>query len=115
MAQCAYNLKQSIMRNISRLASREIPEEIIHGVCELDLHADTCVAGPNCIMLEYTNHAINVSAYSDELEQIKDTPIVTTATAYDDPRTGTTYILIMGQAIYMGDKVSASSLCPNQL
>jgi hypothetical protein len=37
------------------------------------------------------------------------------ATGYDDPTNGDTYILILGQAIYMGDKVDATLLCPNQL
>jgi hypothetical protein len=40
---------------------------------------------------------------------------VTAATAYDDPSTGTTYILILGQAIYKGDKMENSLICPNQL
>jgi hypothetical protein len=42
-------------------------------------------------------------------------PIMTAATAYDDPTTGITYILIMGQALYMGDKMKNTLLCPNQL
>jgi hypothetical protein len=40
---------------------------------------------------------------------------VTAATAYDDPKTGITYILILGQSIYMGDRMNTSLLCPNQL
>jgi len=42
-------------------------------------------------------------------------PIVTAATAFDDPNTGQTTILIIGQALYMGDKVQHTLLCPNQL
>jgi len=42
-------------------------------------------------------------------------PIVTAATAFDDPSTGQTKILIIGQAIYMGDKVQHTLLCPNQM
>jgi hypothetical protein len=42
-------------------------------------------------------------------------PIVTAATAYDDAATGVTYILVLGQCIYMGDKMPNSLICPNQL
>jgi hypothetical protein len=42
-------------------------------------------------------------------------PILTAAMDYDDHRDGTTYILILGQAIYMGDSVNATIIYPNQL
>jgi hypothetical protein len=53
--------------------------------CELDSHANTCVIGPNCVILEFTDQDVNVSAYSDHLETMNNVPIVTVATAYDDP------------------------------
>ncbi len=81
----------------------------------LDSHADTCVAGSNCVILESTNQMVSVSAFSDTHEVIHDVPIMTAATAYDDPDTGTTYILILGQSIYMGDRMQTSLLCPKQL
>jgi hypothetical protein len=28
-------------------------------LCELDFHADTCVAGPNCMVIEYTGDTVN--------------------------------------------------------
>jgi hypothetical protein len=90
-------------------------KKIIHGTCELDSHADTSVAGPNCIVLEYTDEVVNVSAYSEQLETMENIPIVTAATAIDDPATGETTILVIGQAIYMGDKVQNTLLCPNQM
>ncbi len=42
-------------------------------------------------------------------------PVVTAATAIDDEATGNTTILVLGQAIYMGDKINNTLLCPNQL
>jgi hypothetical protein len=58
---------------------------IHHGTCELDSHADTCVAGPNTIVLEHTDQSVNVSAFTNQLDTMKDIPIGTVATAYDDP------------------------------
>ncbi len=90
-------------------------QDTIHGTCELDSHADTSVAGPNCTVIEYTNQMVSVTGFSNEYEAIHDVPIITAATAYNDPSTGTTVILIIGQALYLNDKVSCTLLCPNQL
>jgi len=89
--------------------------EIVHSTCELDSHADTCIAGPNCLVLEFTDQVINVSAYSEQLDTMENIHIVTAATAWDDLATGTTTILILGQALYTGDKVKTTLLCPNQM
>jgi len=33
------------------------------GPCKLDLHADTCCAGTNCTVIEYTNKVCTVIGY----------------------------------------------------
>jgi hypothetical protein len=56
------------------------------------------VAGSNFINIEKTKKkTVNASAFSAPHEVLHDSQIVTAATAYDDPNTGTTYILILGQ------------------
>ncbi|MFN9980072.1 MAG: hypothetical protein ACK53Y_09175, partial [bacterium] len=65
--------------------------------------------------MEYTEQVVNVSAFSEHLDTMENIPIVTAATAYDDPQTGDTTILVIGQAIFMGDKVKNTLLCPNQM
>jgi len=42
-------------------------------------------------------------------------PIVKAATAYNDPQTGETYILILAQALFLGDKLEHSLICLNQV
>jgi hypothetical protein len=44
-----------------------------------------------------------------------DVPVATVATAYDCPTTGKTHILVINEALYFGDKMSNTLLCPNQL
>jgi len=83
--------------------------------CELDSHADTSVAGPSFVVLEYSDMTCNVSPFAKTYETKTNVPIVKAATAYDDPKTGTTYILVLGQALYFGEDVEASLLCPNML
>jgi hypothetical protein len=73
------------------------------------------VAGVNFVILEYTDQICNVSPFAKSFNQKENVPIVKAATAYDDERTGTTYILVLGQALYFGNEEEASLLCPNQL
>jgi len=83
--------------------------------CELDLHADTSVAGANFRILEYTNPTCSITPFANSYKKKENVPIVKAATAYDDENTGTTYILILGKALYFGANVDASLLCPNQM
>jgi len=58
---------------------------------------------------------VSITAFSDQLEVMKNIPIGTVATAYDDPHDGSTTILIIHQALQMNDLVKTTLLCPNQL
>ncbi len=84
----ATSFRKTHARNMSQTSYVRDNIEPFSGPCELDSHADTCVAGANCIVLEYTNHVCSVSAFSEAHETLHDIPIVTAATAYDDPKTG---------------------------
>lgn len=87
---------------------------IIHSNCVLDSNADTCVAGSNCIIIEYTDQVTNVSAFTNQLDTLQNIPIITAATALDN-HDGSTVILILHQALYLGDKIENTLLCPNQM
>ena len=52
------------------------------GRCAMDSHADTCVAGSNCVVLEFIGRTAEVEAYSPDYP-LKMIPIATVATAYD--------------------------------
>ena len=80
----------------------------------MDSHADTCVAGSNCVVLEYTGRYATVEAYSPDYPS-KRIPIATVATAYDCPTSGATFVLIINEALYFGDALTFSLLSPNQL
>jgi hypothetical protein len=66
--------KTDTPRVVSRVSSST--EIFYHGFCELDSHADTCVVGPNCIILEYTNETCNVSPFAKSYENRTNVPIV---------------------------------------
>jgi hypothetical protein len=81
---------------------------------ELDSHADTCCAGSNCVVIEYTGKVCNVIGFNRVTpnDELKGIPVVKAATAYDAP-TGETYIIILSQSLYLGSLLSYSLLCPN--
>ena len=84
------------------------------GRCKMDSHADTCVAGSNCVVLEFTGRTAEVEAYSPDYPS-KQIPIATVATAYDCPTSGATFVLIINEALYFGDSLPFSLISPNQL
>ena len=104
----------SIRRTIASSRSKLV-KKTTYGKCELDSHADSIVAGKNCIILSYTGKECDVSPYRDDYESIKNVPIVTAATAWQSPITGQTYILVLNEAIWMGETMDHTLLNPNQL
>ena len=95
---------------ISAVSSVHIQE----GRSELDSHADTCVAGATWKVAEYTGVVCNVYPYSNSYKPLKQVPVVEAVTAYDHP-TGETFILVLAQALYLGNRQEPSLLCPNQM
>ena len=91
-----------------------ISNKISHGTIEIDNHADTAVCGSNFVVLAYTSQECDVTPYNSKNVE-KNVPIATCATAWDDS-SGTTYIIKIHQALYMGNRgMDHSLLNPNQL
>jgi hypothetical protein len=66
-------------------------------------------------VLYYTGEKVSVSPFIGEYQSLPDIPIAAVATAWDDPVSGDTVILVINQALYFGDRMKHSLLCPNQL
>jgi hypothetical protein len=73
------------------------------------------IAGANMIALEAAGEICEVQGYSGELGTIKDVPIVRAATAWTDPETAETIILIFNQILWYGNRLPISLINPNQL
>ena len=65
--------------------------------------------------MHYTSRECDVSPYRDDYASIKNVPIVQAATAYQSPYTGQVYILILNEALWMGDSMKHTLINPNQL
>ena len=80
----------------------------------LDSWADTCCAGKHAYVDSFIEgKTVTASGFSSSLPTIADLPIANVKFAYDSPM-GSTYILSIYNAIYLGDKMENSLLCPNQ-
>lgn len=91
------------------------PLKTVYGRVELDSHADTIVAGANCCILSYTGRVCDVSPYREDYDAISDVPIVKAATAWQSPLTGQVYILVLNEALWMGESMEHTLLNPNQV
>ena len=84
------------------------------GFAELDTHADTSCVGADCCILSVTDQVCQVLPYHQDYQPFDEVPIVQAATAYDDPNTGITYILIINQALQI-PHLETTLLNPNQM
>ena len=82
---------------------------------ECDTNADTCCLGRNFVVLNPTFRTADVYAYDTSIKPIENVPIVSGATAYDDPTSGTTYILVFHESLYYGERLDHTLVNPNQL
>ena len=83
--------------------------------CEMDSHADTCVAGPNFLILEFTGEQCDVTPYTNDYEPIINVSVVNAATAYPDDSTGETVILRFNQVLWYGKRMTMSLINPSQM
>ena len=81
---------------------------------ETDSNADTCCLGKNFAMLSPTERTADVYPYNAEYEPLHNVPIVSAATAWDDEN-GMTWLLIINEGLFYGNKLDHSLLNPNQL
>ena len=66
---------------------------------ELDSHANMAVAGANLSIISKSGLIATVTPFSPDLPAMDDVEIGDVAMVWDDPRTGTPYILVMRNAL----------------
>ena len=81
---------------------------------EMDSHADTCCVGRDVMIVNEMIQTVKVSPFLKSLGTVHKVPIVTAAVAYDDPKSGEVFILIIHQALHFKE-MNHCLLCPMQL
>ena len=85
------------------------------GTFRYDSHADTICCGRGWTVLEYTAQNCDVAPFSRLLPTLKDVPIVTAATVVYNKTTEEWFLLVVHQALWLGEDEEHSLICPNQL
>jgi hypothetical protein len=80
----------------------------------MDSHADTTCFGANFTVFGWTGQTCSVAPFSDHYDAMTDVPIAHAATAWDNPTTGETVLLLFYHGLWFGDKLSHSLISPNQ-
>ena len=101
------------VRSVSKTFVSNKEVQVCHGRCELDTHADTFVAGRNCLLMSYTERVCDVMPYSEDYEAKTNVPIVQVATGFTSAN-GMRYILVFNEALWMPE-LEHSLMNPNQL
>ena len=104
-----------IISTVSNTDSHSEPAAGTVAEIEYDTNADTCCLGKNFVILEYTQRTADVYAYMKDITPIVGVPIVSGATAWDDPVTGQTYLLVINEGLYYGNRMDHSLINPNQI
>jgi hypothetical protein len=81
---------------------------------ELDSHADTCCVGGDVMIVNRTMRTVKVTPFLKSLGSVSKIPIVTAAVAYDDPKSGKVFVLLIHQALYFKE-MDHCLLCPMQM
>ena len=92
------------------MASAENPVPDGTGRCEMDSHADTCLAGHGFTVIEETGDTCLVYPFSTTYKPL-DIKIVNAVTAYIGP-TGIVLILLFNNVLFIPD-MEISLICPN--
>ena len=88
-------------------------EKALYGRTGLNSHADTTVAGGNCVPIWNTERSCYVAPFSDTYETMKYVLIISSAAGFT-PTTGRQYILFFHEWLYMPE-LSHNLINPNQL
>ena len=88
-----------VKSTVSKSKSHSEPEAWTMSANECDTNVDTCCLVKNFVIFEFTQRAADVYAYINDIAPIAGVPIVSEATAWDDPATGQTYILVVNEGL----------------
>ena len=66
-------------------------------------------------VLELTGEKVNVYPFSENLPAVQEVPITMVLTIWESHMDGQIWMLVIHEALYFGDRLKESLLCPNQL
>ena len=81
----------------------------------MDTHADTCCAGSNWSILDYTGQVCEVTPFLSSYEPVPKIPLAHCCTVWTDQTDSTEYLLVGDEMLWFGTLLPHSLINPNQL
>ena len=106
-------VKISSQSSIKCTISEPHPENLATN--EMDYNADTCCLVTNFIVMNMKERTSDVYPYDDSYETMYNVPIVTGALTCTYRNKGTSFIIVINEALYYGKKIGHSLINSNQL
>jgi hypothetical protein len=104
------------VKDLQRCMYKVRKDDDTKSCCDLDSHANTCVAGRNALKISHIDgRTVTVSPFTDEYKPRQGIHISTVAFFWEDPTCGKPYTLVMHKALYFGKEMEHSLINPNQL
>ena len=82
---------------------------------ELDTHANTCCAGANWKVIDWTQEICEVTPFLGSYEPVKEIPVARCGMVWTSPHTGAEYLLVGNQMSWFGTQLDHSLINPNQI
>ena len=87
-----------MIHDMKQISNNPKPDTIAR--IESDSHADTNCNGKNMTLLSYTGYECNVNGFHSALKFMNKIPVMTVVTAYDDPLSAATVMLVFNPALW---------------
>jgi hypothetical protein len=82
----------------------------------MDTHADTCCAGANWQLLDFTNEVLcKVTPFLDSYEPVKEVMVTRCGMVWTSPNTDREYLHVGDQMLWFGSQMDHSLINPNQI
>eukprot|EP00957_Ditylum_brightwellii_P102898 7842626-Ditylum_brightwellii.AAC.1 len=81
----------------------------------MDLHADTCCAGANWHVVDFTGEVCEVNPFLNSYEPMQEVPLAKYATVFTDKDDAAEMLLMADQMLWFGTQLPHSLINPNQI
>jgi hypothetical protein len=82
---------------------------------KMDTHAETCCAGANWRLLDFTSEVCKVTPFLDSYEPGKEVMVTRCGTVWTSPNTRREYLLVGDQMLWFGSQMDHSLINQNQI
>jgi hypothetical protein len=111
-------MSKQLVKESRLLYGESVPNDTVMGTIgrnEMDTHADTCCAGANWLLLDFTNEVCKVTQFLHSYEPVKEVMVTRCGMVWMSPNTGHEYLLVGDQMLLFRSQMDHSLINPNEI